>query len=75
MVVKYECDNDISINFYSKEYLDTVSKPKNGTASSLLISVKSDVELGIHGYKMRGCVKQTPLDADTHQLDVKLFSY
>lgn len=75
MAVEYECSRDVSVSFYDKGYLDTVPKPKMGSATALLISVKPDKKMGSHGLKLRGCVIQTPLDAETESLDAELFSY
>lgn len=75
MVIEYECSKDLSLTFYDKEYLDTIEKPKKGSASSILMRVKPDVETGAHGLKMRGCVIQKPLDEDVKVVDGELFSY
>ena len=37
MAFYYECDADISLNFYDKEYLDTTPKPAYGRASSIFM--------------------------------------
>lgn len=74
-VVEYECTQDVSIRFLDKAYLDTIPKPKNGSASALLMNAKPDKELGSHGLKLRGCVIQAPLDTDTEDLEAELFSY
>lgn len=75
MTIGYECSEEISLNFYDREYLDTVPKPREGTASSLFMSVKPEQEKGEHGYKLRGCVIQKPLDRDVVMLEAELFSY
>lgn len=75
LAVEYECSEDISLNFYEKEYLDTIPKPREGSASSIFMCIKPEKEEGIHGYKLRGCVIQKPLDGDVHSLEAELFSY
>lgn len=75
LVVEYECSEDISLNFYDKEYLDTVPKPREGSASSMFMRVKPDKELGKHGLKLRGSVIQKPMDGDVKGLEAELFSY
>lgn len=75
LTVEYECSEDISLNFYDKEYLDTLPKQNKGSASALLMSVKPQKETGEHGYKLRGSVIQKPLNGDIKQLEAELFSY
>lgn len=75
MVVEYECSEDVSLNFYDKEYLDTIPKPREGSASSILMRVKPEKEIGKHGYKLRGSVIQKPLSGDVKRLEAELFSY
>lgn len=75
MVLEYECTEDVSLAFYDKEYLDVIEEPKGGTASAVLMRVKPDEETGTHGLKLRGCVIQKPLDANTKVLEAELFSY
>lgn len=75
MTVEYECGKDISLNFYDKEYLDTIPKPNKGSASAILMSMKPEKEIGEHGYKLRGSVIQKPLDKEVRLLEAELFSY
>ena len=75
MIVEYECSEDISLTFYDKEYLDTIPKPREGSASSIFMRVKPEKETGKHGYKLRGSVIQKPLSGDVKQLEAELFSY
>lgn len=78
MVLEYECTEDVSLAFYATEYLDYMEKPKEGgtgSASVLFMRVKPDEETGTHGLKLRGCVIQKPLEAETKELEAELFSY
>lgn len=75
MTIEYECSEDVSLNFYDREYLDTLPKPNKGSASALLMSVKPEKETGEHGYKLRGGVIQKPLDRNVKKMDAELFSY
>lgn len=75
MAIEYECSEDVSLNFYEKEYLDTVPKPREGSASAMFMRVKPDREIGTHGYKLRGAVIQKPLNGDEKMLEAELFSY
>lgn len=75
LAIEYECSEDISLNFYDREYLDTIPKPHSGSASSLFMRTKPEKEIGKHGFKARGCVIQKPLDGDVKRLEAELFSY
>lgn len=75
LALEYECSEDISLNFYDREYLDTIPKPCGRSASSLFMRLKPEKETGEHGFKARGCVIQKLLDGDTKQVDGELFSY
>ena len=75
MVVEYECTEEISLNFYDSVYLDTVEKPKGGSASALFMRVKPDEKTGMHGLPLCGCVIQTPIGAEVKALQAELFSY
>lgn len=75
LIIEYECSEDISLNFYDKEYLDTIPKPREGSASSLFMRIKPNKEEGEHGYKLWGSVIQKPLEGDVKQLAAELFSY
>lgn len=76
MVVEYECSENITLTFYDREYLDMVEEPQiGGTASSIMMRVKPEAETGLHGWKLRGCVIQKPLDAGMKSLEAELFSY
>ena len=75
LVIEYECSEDVVLTFYDKEYLDTLPKPREGSASSLFMRIKPDREKGIHGYTLRGCVIQKPLDKNEKVMEAELFSY
>lgn len=75
MVVEYECTKELSLNFFDREYLDTVPTPKKGSAASVLMMYKPDAETGVHGLKLRGCVIQKPLEQEERTLEAELFSY
>lgn len=74
-VVEYECTQDVSLRFFDKASLDTIPEPKAGSTSALFMSAKPDKELGSHGWKLRGCVIQTPMDTETEEMEAELFSY
>lgn len=72
-IVEYETEDDIQLNFYSKEYLD--ARPVCNTSSPSAIILKSDKEVGNNGFKNRVCIIK-PIEKDFNgSLDVELFSW
>lgn len=71
--VEYECTLDVSLDIYSKEYLDSVPKVYEGSAAFMLISHRTDKETGTHGLKMRAAAVQTPVPPDTKEIRAELF--
>lgn len=75
MLVEYECNADVAVNFYATSYLDSKPQVHSGGATSLLIMHRPDAKEGIHGLKLRGCVIQTPIEPNVTSLEVEVFSY
>lgn len=75
MVIEYECNKEVGLSFYDREYLDTIEEPHEGSAAFMRMSVKPDAGTGSHGLKLRACVIQKPLDCETKALEAELFSY
>ncbi len=76
IALEYECsEENIGVNFYDKEYLDSVPQPSSGSCSSMMMRNKPEKETGIHGLKLRGEMIQKPLDRDTKSLEAELFCY
>lgn len=73
--IEYECSKDISLQFYSKEYLKSCPQKHSGSASFLLMRLKPDKKIGTHGLPLKGEVIQTPVSSDTFKISVELFSY
>ena len=71
-IVEYECEEDISLQFYSKAYLD--SKPLH-RGSSMGFIVAPDQSTGILGLKLKAAVIQEPVSPDTSSIEVELFQY
>jgi hypothetical protein len=72
VVLEYESENNVQLNFYSKEYLD--KKPVHKNSSSTMF-FKSDNELGTNGFKSRVCMIK-PVEKDFNgSIDVELFSW
>ena len=74
--IEYECTMDLSLQFYSSEYLDSKQREHihQGSASLYLSNPKADKEQGVHGLKMRACMVHTPVDPDTKEMCAELFT-
>lgn len=76
MALEYECsEEDVGLQFYDKEYLDSVPKPSSGSCSSLMMRNKPEEEIGLHRLKLRGEMIQKPLEKDVTTLEAELFAY
>lgn len=73
--IEYECSEDIALQFYSREYLDSIPKVHEGSATSMIMLLKPDKKTGVHGLKLRGAVIQTPVTGETTELAAELFCY
>lgn len=70
-ILEYESDNDVQLNFYSKEYLDKEPVYKNSSSSMFF---KSHKELGNNGFRSGICMIK-PVEKDFNGcIDVVLFS-
>ncbi len=75
MLVEYECNTDVAVNFHAASYLASKPQVHSGGATSLLIMHRPDAKEGTHGLKLRGCIIQTPVEPDVTSLEAELFSY
>ena len=75
LALYYECDQDLNLVFYDKEYLDTVPEPREGSCSSMAIMMRPEQKTGIHGFPLKGAVIQKPVSKDTVSIEAELFSY
>lgn len=73
-VIEFECTQEVSLQFFDKEYLDGVEAPKGNHATSLLMRAKPRTEVGKHGLKMRTCIIQSPMKKAVKQIYAELFS-
>ncbi len=72
-IIKYESEDNIQLNFYSKEFLD--ERPVHNNSSSSTMFFTSDKEPGINGLKSRICIiKPVPKDFKEN-MDIELFSW
>ena len=73
--VEYECSKDISLQFYTKEFLKSVPETHGGSSTFLLMGGKPDRETGSHNLPLKSCVIQTAVSPDTSIIPAELFLY
>ncbi|MCB8817668.1 hypothetical protein [Desulfosporosinus shakirovi] len=71
-VIEYECEEDISLQFYSKRWLDAEAIHKN---SALSVFMKPDEPMGKLGLKLKAAMIQEPMMANTVNIEAELFHY
>lgn len=71
-IVEYECEECISLQFYTKNYLE--SKPVHNNSGIGLI-VGTEKATGILGMKLKAAVIQEPVTVDTVSIKAELFQY
>lgn len=72
-VIEYECEEDITLQFYHSAYLD--AKPSSGGVSAFGFIKASEKQLGKWGHPIKVCVIQHAVPKDTEAIDVELFSF
>lgn len=70
-VIEYECDEEVSLQFFSTEYLDDT--PKSSGAVGFFTG--ADRPTGKLGSKLKSCVVQTAVNSDIQTINVELFAY
>lgn len=73
--IEYECSKDLSLQFYSKDFLKSVPEPQKGSAVLSFMRLKPDKETGTHDLPLKGCVIQTAVLPDTSKMPAELFLY
>ncbi|MPN40311.1 hypothetical protein SDC9_187847 [bioreactor metagenome] len=72
-MLEYEEENDVQLNFYTKEFLDKRPVHSN-SASSVGMIFGSDRKFGINGFRSRLCMIK-PIEKDFQgSIDAELFS-
>ena len=75
-VIEYECEEDLSLEFYSQFELNEIIKPNYGCCSSMLLMFKPEKKEGEHGLCRRQCglggVIETPDAMPVELLTVQL---
>jgi hypothetical protein len=73
-VIEYECEEDISLQFYSKAFLDAEAIQEN-CASAIGFVVRPDRPAGILGLKLKAAIIQEPFPPATSCIEAELFQY
>lgn len=71
-ILKYETDEDITLNFYSKEYLISINE-NQGAALGLIIF--PDEKCGPNGMPLRICPIKPINENSLQDIDIELFSF
>jgi hypothetical protein len=71
-VIEYECEQDISLQFFSQAYLDAIPVNRN---SSMGFSVQPNQPTGKLGMKLMAAIIQEPFPENTASIDAELFQY
>ncbi|MBP1924287.1 hypothetical protein J2Z76_000140 [Sedimentibacter acidaminivorans] len=71
-IVEYECEECISLQFYTKNYLESKPAHKN---SGMGFIVGTEKATGILGMKLKAAIIQEPVIADTVSIETELFQY
>ena len=71
--IEYECSKDMSLQFYSKEYLRSRPEEHRGSSALLGMRLKPDRATGTHGLPLRGSVIETAVPPDTVKIPAELF--
>ena len=72
-VIEYESEEDISLEFHTKKFLD--SKPVNHGNGSIGFIIRPDKQTGILGTKLKAAIIQEPVLGNTDIIEAELFQY
>lgn len=72
-VVEYECEEYISLQFYTKEFLESAPVHKSGSSMGFIMSAENTT--GILGMKLKAAIIQEPVPANTVSIEAELFQY
>ncbi len=71
-VIEYECEEDITLQFYSKRWLDAEPIQSNGAMGFLM---SPDEPTGKLGLKLKAAVVPEPIAPNTTSIEAELFQY
>lgn len=72
-VIEYESEDDISLEFHTRKFLDT--KPVHHGNSSIGFIIRPDKATGILGTKLKATIIQEPVLGNTDIIEAELFQY
>ena len=72
-VIEYESEDDISLEFHTKKFLD--SKPVHHGSGSIGFIISPDKPTGILGKKLKSAIIQEPVTENTEIIEAELFQY
>ena len=72
-VIEYESEDDISLEFHTKKFLDL--KPVNHGNGSIGFIIRPDKATGILGKKLKAAIIQEPVLGNTDIIEAELFQY
>ena len=72
-VIEYESEDDISLEFHTKKFLD--SKPVHHGNGSVGFIIRPDIPTGILGMKLKAAIIQEPVLGNTDIIEAELFQY
>ena len=73
LVIEYESEDDISLEFHTKEFLE--SKPLHHGNGSIGFIIRPDKATGILGTKLKAAIIQEPVSGSTEIIETELFQY
>jgi len=73
LAIDYECEGDITLNFYSAHWLE--SPPHRGNSASVMMFANTDEQKGKLGTTLKTAVIQEPFSPDITELDAEIYSY
>jgi len=71
-IIEYECDEDISLEFYTKNYLESMPVNRNNGMGFIVGTEKTT---GVLGLKLKAAIIQEPVSLDTISIEAELFQY
>lgn len=71
-IIEYECEDNISLEFYTKKFLESMPVQKNGGMGFI---VGADKPTGVLGMKLKVAIIQEPVPMDTKSIKAEIFQY
>ncbi len=71
-VIEYECEDGITLQFYSREWLDAA--PVSNRSSTAFL-IKPDEKFGVSGLPLKAALIHEPMPENTTSIEAELFLY